>query len=209
MVQLETRTLPITSAECDGSALVGRQRFSMALSKSRRFEVFKRDSFTCQYCGRRPPEVVLEVDHIHPVSQGGTDDELNLFTSCYDCNRGKRAKLLAEIAPRPDADLKWLEVQQETAELRRYQEALAIREAALNEVVERLQELWCTVSELDWCPKDRIVRQFLARYSPEVVEEAFRDVAPKVASGYIAGRYSGSGQAWVKYLWGVMRNADV
>ena len=40
------------------------------ISKALRFEVFKRDSFTCQYCGRSAPEVVLEVDHIVPVSKG-------------------------------------------------------------------------------------------------------------------------------------------
>ena len=60
-----------------------------SLSKKTRFEVFKRDKFTCQYCGRMAPDVVLEVDHIKPVSEGGTNGMLNLITSCRDCNRGK------------------------------------------------------------------------------------------------------------------------
>ena len=60
-----------------------------SLSKKLRFEVFKRDSFTCQYCGKVAPNVILEVDHIEPVSKGGSNDLLNLITSCYDCNRGK------------------------------------------------------------------------------------------------------------------------
>lgn len=59
------------------------------LSKKIRFEVFKRDKFTCQYCGRMAPDVVLEVDHIKPVAEGGNDGILNLITSCRDCNRGK------------------------------------------------------------------------------------------------------------------------
>lgn len=59
------------------------------ISKKLRFEVFKRDKFTCQYCGRMAPDVVLEVDHIKPVSKGGTNDIMNLVTSCYECNRGK------------------------------------------------------------------------------------------------------------------------
>ena len=33
------------------------------LSKKIRFEVFKRDAFTCQYCGQMAPDVLLEVDH--------------------------------------------------------------------------------------------------------------------------------------------------
>lgn len=60
------------------------------LSNKLRFEVFKRDCFTCQYCGRKAPDVVLNVDHITPVSKGGTNDIFNLITSCFECNNGKR-----------------------------------------------------------------------------------------------------------------------
>ena len=67
-----------------------------SLSKTIRFEVFKRDSFTCQYCGKSAPDVVLEVDHIKPVSGGGDNDIMNLVTSCWDCNRGKGAKELSD-----------------------------------------------------------------------------------------------------------------
>lgn len=61
----------------------------VSISKRVRFEVFKRDDFTCRYCGRHPPDVLLEVDHIIPVAEGGTNDEENLATACFDCNRGK------------------------------------------------------------------------------------------------------------------------
>lgn len=54
-----------------------------------RFEVFKRDSFTCQYCGKMAPDIILEVDHIKPVCKGGNNGILNLITSCFECNRGK------------------------------------------------------------------------------------------------------------------------
>lgn len=59
------------------------------ISKKIRFEVFKRDKFTCQYCGKSAPDVVLEVDHIKPVSKGGNNSMLNLVTACFECNRGK------------------------------------------------------------------------------------------------------------------------
>lgn len=62
------------------------------MKKTLRFKVFERDEFTCQYCGKKPPKVVLEVDHIYPKSKGGTDDILNLITACLDCNRGKTMK---------------------------------------------------------------------------------------------------------------------
>lgn len=68
------------------------------LSKKLRFEIFKRDSFTCQYCGQKSPDVLLEIDHIEPVSQGGTNDLLNLITSCKDCNAGKSDRRLSDAS---------------------------------------------------------------------------------------------------------------
>ena len=60
-----------------------------AITKSTRFEVFKRDSFKCQYCGESAPDVLLQVDHIKAVSKGGTNDIVNLVTACVACNLGK------------------------------------------------------------------------------------------------------------------------
>ena len=58
------------------------------ISDYMRFQVLKRDKFTCQYCGKSGVE--LEVDHIKPVAHGGSNDLGNLITSCKNCNRGKR-----------------------------------------------------------------------------------------------------------------------
>lgn len=43
----------------------------------------------CEFCGRRPPEVTLEIDHIVPVSKGGTDSALNLRFLCQYHNRSR------------------------------------------------------------------------------------------------------------------------
>lgn len=64
-----------------------------------RFEVFKRDQFTCQYCNGRGGE--LEVDHIIPVSKGGTNNIDNLVTACKACNRGKGRQRLEEAVQEP------------------------------------------------------------------------------------------------------------
>lgn len=66
------------------------------ISKKLRFEIFKRDGFTCQYCGKMSPDVVLEVDHIKPVASGGKNEMLNLVTACLSCNRGKGATELSD-----------------------------------------------------------------------------------------------------------------
>lgn len=67
-----------------------------AVTKKTRFEVFKRDAFTCQYCGASAPQVVLHVDHIQPASKNGGNDMLNLITSCVTCNAGKSDRLLSD-----------------------------------------------------------------------------------------------------------------
>lgn len=61
----------------------------MSISSRLRFEILRRDGYTCQYCGRSAPQVTLEVDHKNPRSNGGSDDPSNLATACWDCNRGK------------------------------------------------------------------------------------------------------------------------
>lgn len=59
------------------------------LSKRTRFDVFKRDDFSCVYCGSSPPDVKLHADHMIPVVEGGSDDLDNLVTACDSCNLGK------------------------------------------------------------------------------------------------------------------------
>ena len=65
-----------------------------SITQKVRFEIFKRDSFRCQYCGNSAPDVILNVDHIKPVADGGDNELTNLITSCFDCNQGKKARLL-------------------------------------------------------------------------------------------------------------------
>lgn len=60
-----------------------------SLSPKLRAKILKRDRNTCMSCGARAPDVELEVDHIIPVSRGGSDDPSNLRTTCKECNRGK------------------------------------------------------------------------------------------------------------------------
>ena len=55
-----------------------------------RHEVFKRDKYTCKECGAKKSEgATLHIDHIIPISKGGTDELSNLQTLCADCNLNK------------------------------------------------------------------------------------------------------------------------
>lgn len=69
-----------------------------ALAPRERFEILKRDGFACAYCGAGPPGILLEVDHIIPVRDGGTNDASNLVTACATCNGGKGAVPLTASA---------------------------------------------------------------------------------------------------------------
>lgn len=55
-----------------------------------------RDLYTCQYCGvsiDNEPHLLLEIDHILPISKGGMTEESNLQTLCWKCNRKKSNKI--------------------------------------------------------------------------------------------------------------------
>ena len=61
-----------------------------------RQHIKERDHYTCKQCGvsvEQEPHLLLEIDHIVPVSKGGLTTEDNLQTLCWRCNRSKGAKL--------------------------------------------------------------------------------------------------------------------
>lgn len=63
------------------------------IKPSVRYQVLKRDNYTCQSCGATVQDgEKLEVDHITPVSKGGTNDIENLQVLCKTCNIGKSDK---------------------------------------------------------------------------------------------------------------------
>lgn len=64
-----------------------------------RDEIKKRDNFKCNECGlgiKDEPNLLLEIDHIVPVSKGGMTTYDNLQTLCWKCNRTKGAKILTK-----------------------------------------------------------------------------------------------------------------
>jgi len=62
--------------------------------KMTRREVFHRDHYTCQYCGKTSPD--LTIDHIIPRHLGGTHNWMNVVTACSACNHRKGGRLLGD-----------------------------------------------------------------------------------------------------------------
>lgn len=63
-----------------------------AMTKELREAIKRRDNYTCRLCGNsiyREPNLLLEIDHIVPVSKGGKTEASNLQTLCWKCNRSK------------------------------------------------------------------------------------------------------------------------
>lgn len=54
-----------------------------------RRNIFKRDRFTCQYCGKQPGSEELTIDHVLPRSRGGASTWENCVLACVDCNHRK------------------------------------------------------------------------------------------------------------------------
>ncbi|MFB7738311.1 HNH endonuclease [Streptomyces sp. NPDC056112] len=91
----------------------------MAVTKRLRYEVLRRDNYTCRYCGGTAPDVKLTVDHVVPQALGGSDDPTNLVTACESCNNGKTsvpadAPVVASVSE--DA-LRWATAMKKAAEI--------------------------------------------------------------------------------------------
>lgn len=85
--------LPIDSEGYDINGTKCRIYASRSISNSKRYDVLRRDKFQCVLCGASGSEAKLEIDHIIPVSRGGSDDIGNLRCLCFKCNRGKHFKI--------------------------------------------------------------------------------------------------------------------
>lgn len=66
---------------------------SRYISSTVRFAILNRDNYRCVACGANAKETKLQIDHIIPVSKGGSNNLENLQTLCVDCNRGKSDRL--------------------------------------------------------------------------------------------------------------------
>lgn len=88
--------IEMLESKLTASAFAKEQRTLM--TKKLRTFIKSRDNFTCCTCGNSThvePNLLLEIDHIIPVSKGGCTVEDNLQTLCWKCNRAKSNKIVA------------------------------------------------------------------------------------------------------------------
>lgn len=160
-----------------------------------RFEILQRDGFMCRYCGCQPGETELQIDHIKPISQGGTNSLLNLITSCRLCNAGKGANPV-DFVPIPHS------VIEEIHRLRHREQSLIAATQSLIEL--RKQRFQDAVDMVGHALGLREIRNdhakhvmyLIEEYGPDAVDEwlqaAFRRTIPQTNL--------------LKYLYGCARN---
>jgi len=126
-----------------------------AISKKVRFDVFKRDSFECQYCGATPPKAIMHVDHIVPVAEGGGNEEENLITACSDCNLGKGARSLDDV-PQSITD-RAAEIREREAQIVGYQKVMEGQRLRREDERWEVAEIFMKEYNLDAFPKDWLI----------------------------------------------------
>ena len=114
----------------------------MAVSKRTRFEVLRRDNYTCRYC--RSADNALRVDHVTPVALGGTDELTNLVAACQDCNAGKASTVLEaeKVADLSEDALRWARAMAEAAAERE-------GESMPTDLLGEFHDLWTSIGHAD------------------------------------------------------------
>jgi hypothetical protein len=164
----------------------------MAVGPRLRFEVFKRDNFTCRYCGRKSPEVILQADHVIPVAEGGGNEIENLVTSCFECNSGKGKILLTLLSPEGDVTEKAVLLAERERQLQEYNEVrrrMRERENAdIQQIMEAWERLWGGRS-VDYFPNEAQLRSLLNETTVYDLLDAVEIAAEKTSPSYARVRY--------------------
>jgi 5-methylcytosine-specific restriction endonuclease McrA len=96
--RVRTATLSIPVPEIIVLARFGKlPKRGVAFSRS---NIYKRDRFTCQYCGKKPGVAELTIDHVVPRARGGISSWTNCVVACVRCNFSKASQTLAEAGLR-------------------------------------------------------------------------------------------------------------
>jgi hypothetical protein len=168
------------------------------ISKKLRFDVFKRDGFRCVYCGAHPSvEVLLEIDHIHPVAEGGTNDIDNLVTACLNCNRGKGAALLSAVPQ--SLEEKAQQTAEREAQVRAYYEILEAKKERKEDELWTIAEIYMQRFGDEDILRTRLasIRRFLEKLDFYEVQEAMQIAVDRMYSRVPAFNYF-CGVCWRK-----------
>lgn len=154
------------------------------ISKRTRFEVFKRDSFKCQYCGASAPEVTLDLEHIIAHANGGGDDITNLVTACTACNSGKSSVPLSDESAVAKAKRQLDDIQERRNQLRLMAEWQSELLKIDSEQIDLLEKHWTTLTNYYFTDSGRnSIAKLLKKFPFKEVSEGMRVAAANYING--------------------------
>lgn len=169
-----------------------------ALSGSLRWQVLARDGFMCRYCGARAGQdgVVLHVDHIISVADGGDNSFQNLLAACQQCNGGKGAKSLQKL---PDSSGVADRMNERAASIKK--QAKAIRKSLLEE--QKLKQQAVNLK----CYAYRIQQSVMQRGESTLILSLCREFGSEVVSAWYAKAYERNIPEYkaIQYVCGIAR----
>lgn len=151
------------------------------VSKKTRFEVFKRDNFTCQYCSQKPPKVPLEIDHIIPVVSGGDNSMVNLITACFDCNRGKGARELTLMPVSTVEKIELMKVAQQ--QYKEFKKIVAAQKKLMEDAIDEVDNVY-NLHFPEWTLSVRFrsqVKRFIEYLGPEECVECMEIACSRIS----------------------------
>jgi hypothetical protein len=178
--------------------------------ESVRFEVFKRDSFTCQYCGEKAPDAVLEVDHITPVSKGGTSDIINLVTSCRSCNSGKSDRTLTDATVVAKARAQAEQLEERRQQLKMIAEWHMSLVDMQSTAVQQIETLWMSAARRpDGCALTDVARAEVGKWIRRHGFERVCNAAVRAANKLISSSQQDDDEARGDAFWSIPKICSV
>lgn len=167
------------------------------VTKSVRFEVFKRDGFRCVYCGADPSMCVLQVDHVVAVANGGLNEPDNLVTACGTCNLGKSDTPLDRHQAKARGDLDPDAALDHAEQMRAFLQSQRAKADAQKQLIDELADFWAD-NDGGFYPADFDTRMpgLLREFGYDGMRRAI-----EIALGYRGKRTI---QKW-KLMYGVLR----
>lgn len=143
------------------------------IKQSVRFDVFNRDWFRCNYCGKSPEQwIKLQVDHIIPVAEWWGNEIENLVTACRDCNIGKSKKLIWSKIKNRDLKQETKDMQEQIKILEKYYQFLKKKhefERKQNDIDLFIEIYWKEPTDF-WKPH---VKKLIKRYWMDIAVDAW------------------------------------
>jgi hypothetical protein len=157
----------------------------MDIEKSLKYKIFRRDNFTCQYCGKQTPKVVLNVDSLIPITSVSTNNETELITVCQDCCNERQA----------------IPVNERQEQIEAYEKFLLERQKEQSIVIEELGEYWSLLCDNQYELNEHgleSLKKFLVHLVPFEIRESMDIAADKIPNENIGERF--------KYFCGICHN---